>query len=470
MNDPFCKVLAVTPDNTLVRSLRAELRRAGAATHVAHLKSPDAIAGAAGLQDWLVVDVDRFGHAVCRHGSVVAWPGQRLLVCKSDFRTPFNCLVVDRHKAASRLSTLVSGDFPSPKRLPRTRQQQKRKHNTLDGSQTWELLAAAAELNRLNRRQLAESCVRHLPPVFDMRLASYYSYDPKAGALVLECCNHPYEINTLIDLGRDPGHPMAWAIEKNHPCLIRDWETAARPLPDRPYASRYSTRSCIIIPLATGERLAGVLNLSDPADDRPLSTEQHQPLLGMLADILNGAVANIDLFERTQQQALTDALTGLGNYRAFSQQLRNEVMRSRRYGTPLSLMLLDVDGLKQVNDSLGHPAGDRLLRTVASRIVAAVRQIDLPARCGGDEFGVILPNTELEAAKRVAQRVLADIRQKSIMWRRKPLPASISVGVGQYQGELTTDEFIRSIDKALYTAKVEGKNQMAVSHEVPQPA
>jgi diguanylate cyclase (GGDEF)-like protein len=190
----------------------------------------------------------------------------------------------------------------------------------------------------------------------------------------------------------------------------------------------------------------------------------------MLADILNSAVANIDLFERTQQQALTDALTGLGNYRAFNQQLRNEVMRSRRYGTPLSLMLLDVDGLKQVNDTLGHPAGDRLLRTVASRVVAAVRQIDLPARCGGDEFGVILPNTELEAAKHVAQRVLADIRRKPIMWRRKPIPASISVGVGQYQGELTTDEFIRSIDKALYTAKVEGKNQMAVSHTVPQPA
>jgi diguanylate cyclase (GGDEF)-like protein len=126
-------------------------------------------------------------------------------------------------------------------------------------------------------------------------------------------------------------------------------------------------------------------------------------------------------------------------------------------------MMLDVDGLKQVNDRHGHPAGDRLLNTVGSRIIGAIRETDVAARCGGDEFAVILPNTGLESAKQVAQRVLNTVRHEPVHWRRQELPASISVGVGQYQGELTNEEFIRNIDTALYSAKMGGKNQMVVT-------
>jgi diguanylate cyclase (GGDEF)-like protein len=459
------QIILLTPDNYWAGRVRAQLTPSHGVARLRQVKAPSDVANGGHLQDWLVVDVEAFGGEVCNDPAVRGWPGHRLLMCPDQFQPPFACAVCRRDQAASRLLGLLGGGLPSAVEPPRRRVRPAplQKRGQLASGR---VLTLAADLARLSREQFAEACVERIPPALGMRLASYYRFDGKARCLLLQRCNHPYKINELVDLGQNPNQPMAWAVRQGQPCLVRDWSLVGQKgdgEPERPFADRYSTRTCVVIPLQPSGRLAGVLNLADPVDDEAVAARRVDAILEPLVAVLTTALANIELFEQAQQQARTDALTGLGNYRAFAEQLRKEVMRSRRYGPPLSLMLLDVDGLKHVNDGYGHPAGDRLLQTIAGRIVGAVRETDVPSRCGGDEFAVILPNTSLEAARQVAQRVLHVIGHEPIPWQDQPLAASISVGVGQYQGQLTSDEFIRSIDRALHSAKVGGKNQMAVS-------
>ena len=459
-------VVLLTPDNNLAQNLRTRLAHAGSPARLTQIAHPAQMTATGALQDWLVVDLPGAGLDACQHQSVRSWPGQRLVICDGHYKPTLSCLTCAADEAADRLVVLVGGGIPSPNKLvqkPARTEPTASKPIRFTGQR---LLALAAQLNQLNRRQFAESCVALLPPALGMRLASYYSFHPQARSLVLECFNHPYQINELVDLGQEPNQAMAWAVQQERACLVQDWPSlpaAADGLPKRPFMHRYSTRSCLILPLRPRGELTAVVNLADTGDDRPLPVGPLRPLLEPLTGVLTAALANIGTFEQAQQQARTDALTGLGNYRAFAEHLKKEVVRSRRYGSPLSLMMLDVDGLKQVNDRHGHPAGDRLLNVMGKRIVTAVRETDVAVRCGGDEFAVILPNTALDSARQVAQRVLTTIRSEPIDWRDQGLPASISVGVGQYEGELTNEEFIRSIDTALYSAKLGGKNQMAVS-------
>jgi len=115
--------------------------------------------------------------------------------------------------------------------------------------------------------------------------------------------------------------------------------------------------------------------------------------------------------DRLAALSQTDALTGLANRRALSSLLEREIRRSERYGTPASLLLIDVDGLKQVNDNHGHSAGDRVLRGVADAITESLRDTDVGARWGGDEFAIVAPNTTAEAALRSAERLIVRVAE-----------------------------------------------------------
>lgn len=166
---------------------------------------------------------------------------------------------------------------------------------------------------------------------------------------------------------------------------------------------------------------------------------------------------NKRLFEEVQRLAITDGLTGLFNRRKLDEALDHEVERARRYGRPLSIIMLDMDGLKAINDTYGHPAGDAALKIIANVIRTETRQIDLPARFGGDEFVVLLPEVELESALKVAERISAQIRPTE---EDKDL-FSISAGVVQLSDcHSSADEFLRSADQALYRAKREGGRQV----------
>jgi two-component system, cell cycle response regulator len=156
--------------------------------------------------------------------------------------------------------------------------------------------------------------------------------------------------------------------------------------------------------------------------------------------------------------ARTDVLTGLGNRRFLEEHLGTEAARLDRYGTPLSLAILDVDGLKTVNDRHGHAAGSALLRAVGEALQHTVRETDLAARYGGDEFVVVLPHTDLDHAGGFAERLLARLRTL----RPCGLPVSVSIGVAAFDGRLdaTVEDLFKRADGAAYRAKREGGNRV----------
>lgn len=159
---------------------------------------------------------------------------------------------------------------------------------------------------------------------------------------------------------------------------------------------------------------------------------------------------NERLFKEVQRLALTDQLTGLYNRHKLKESLESEVERARRYRRPLSLIMLDLDGLKVINDTYGHSAGDAVLKQVADAIRNQTRRVDLSARIGGDEFLVLLPEAGLEVATEVAKRVRREITSVPI----EEITISISIGVGQWGEEFNTPQgFLHAVDQALYQAK-----------------
>ena len=159
----------------------------------------------------------------------------------------------------------------------------------------------------------------------------------------------------------------------------------------------------------------------------------------------------------------TDLLTGLPNRRGFLQEVEGAFERSRRSGRPVSLALADVDHFKRVNDTLGHAAGDHALACVAKAIRAAVRKQDVVARWGGEEFVVLLPETELPGALLLAEKVRAVVAALPVAFDGEPLALTVSFGVAERSPTGSFDATLGTADEALYRAKREGRDRVAAS-------
>jgi diguanylate cyclase (GGDEF)-like protein len=174
-------------------------------------------------------------------------------------------------------------------------------------------------------------------------------------------------------------------------------------------------------------------------------------VLGRQADIL-------------RRLSKTDSLTGLCNRRALDDRVRDEWRRAARYGSPLALLLIDIDGLKRINDQLGHRAGDDLLRRTATAIRHSLRASDVGARWGGDEFAILAPQTSRVAARQLAERLLAQLKESS---DSAHAAVSASVGVAVFaRDECVIDDpdmLLRAADEALYRAKAGGRDQVKVA-------
>ena len=159
---------------------------------------------------------------------------------------------------------------------------------------------------------------------------------------------------------------------------------------------------------------------------------------------------NARLFAEVQRLAVTDPLTGLFNRHKLGESLDAELERARRYKRPLSLIMIDLDGLKEINDTFGHPVGDTVLQNVASAIGGLVRKVDLATRYGGDEFLILLPEADRQEAGQVAARISEKIAAIALDGRT----VSASVGVAQWRaGHAAPEDFLQAVDEALYRAK-----------------
>ncbi len=162
---------------------------------------------------------------------------------------------------------------------------------------------------------------------------------------------------------------------------------------------------------------------------------------------------------RAALESRTDALTGLKNRREFDERLRDELTRAGRYAHPLSLLMIDIDDFKLINDRFGHSVGDAALQSVANAIEESIRSIDIAARYGGEEFVVILPETPLHGAAIVAERIRAATAEYT-----SPYRLTVSIGVAELaKSDETPDAFLVRADAALYRAKSFGKNRVALA-------
>ena len=173
------------------------------------------------------------------------------------------------------------------------------------------------------------------------------------------------------------------------------------------------------------------------------------------------------LYSGVEKIGLTDALTGLANRRLFNFLIDREINRSRRYGRPVSLLMMDIDFFKRINDTWGHPAGDIVLRDLGALVRQSVRKLDVPVRYGGEEFAIILPETTLEEAVNLAERFRIMVERTVFSNGRERLPVTISIGIASIGNNSTAEtisqeEFLQIADGALYQAKQSGRNRIAV--------
>ncbi len=171
-------------------------------------------------------------------------------------------------------------------------------------------------------------------------------------------------------------------------------------------------------------------------------------------------IENAKLFAKVEEMALRDTLTGLYNRRYFHQILDYELNRAKRYHQPLSLIFIDLDHFKEINDSFGHSVGDQFLKQISQKLQSLFRTTDLVARYAGDEFVAVLPATNSEGAMILARRLQEALGNYQIMARGKTLQVSVSIGVDTYEGSdgIGGVTFIDRADKAMYEAKAHGRN------------
>ena len=171
----------------------------------------------------------------------------------------------------------------------------------------------------------------------------------------------------------------------------------------------------------------------------------------------------VHMLEKLKKLSITDGLTKLYNSRHFYNQLRGEIDRSNRYNHPLSLLILDIDHFKDFNDSFGHLEGDKILVGIGRVLKPLLRKMDSAYRYGGEEFTVILPETEGKEAQTVAQRIRRAVKAETFMpdGSRVPVSITISLGVTQYCPKEEISDFIQRADKALYGSKEEGRDRVS---------
>ncbi len=206
-------------------------------------------------------------------------------------------------------------------------------------------------------------------------------------------------------------------------------------------------------PLKIGQRVVGVMNVSYVTVRSLPQQELH--LLSLLSDHAAVAIENARLHELVAQQARTDALTALPNRRALNERIESEVQRASRYGTTFALLMMDLDGFKQVNDVYGHPVGDVVLQEIARLLDSGTRGSDFLARYGGDEFALLLPEADAQRACEVANKVNHLVRHYPLTVDSDTIPPlSLSVGIALFPADAESGAtLLEQADQSLYNVK-----------------
>jgi len=249
-----------------------------------------------------------------------------------------------------------------------------------------------------------------------------------------------------------------WVARHNEAQLVNDMVTDPRVV-TVPDTEEDEPQASIIVPLVVRGEVTGVLSI-DRMYGRVFDESELEPVK-LFANLAAIAIDNASSYQEMQRQAISDGLTGIFNYRHFHETLKREVGRAGRYGETFCLLMMDLDHFKTVNDTIGHQAGDEVLRGVAGVLRACSRESDYLARYGGEEFTMILPRTVLDEAQTLAERIRVAVEELAI--DGADIHVTMSIGVAAFpESALDSDGVLGAADAALLRAKSRGRNRVCL--------
>lgn len=330
-----------------------------------------------------------------------------------------------------------------------------------------------AAVNRLTRAIGASFGLNEVYQTFATEVGRLVHCD-RMGLVLRDDSDHGFKLLRLTADRPAAGEPesvsasgsgtcIEWVMSQQRPHLEPNLAESRQFVEDEALL-KAGIRSAVRLPLIANGKAIGILCLGSTTPS--CYGEQELEILVPLSEQLAIAIEHGRLFQEIHRLAITDELTGLFNHRHFYRQLEQECRRTRRYGHPLSLIMLDIDLFKQYNDLNGHLAGDEALRLIAALLRNSTRGVDIAARYGGDEFGIILPETDLRQAWVQAERIRFVMERDALGERgasgSQSLTASLGVaclGPDMRQAE----DLVRAADQALYRSKAAGGNRTSVA-------
>lgn len=295
--------------------------------------------------------------------------------------------------------------------------------------------------------------------IIEADYSTIFLFEPKRGSLEVQCTNITSEDN-LNKLMKNINNDLIFdIIENGSPFVVNVVESS-----DYEFVRGRDVKSFVCMPISTTKKKYGIILIESGEFNK--FHDENQKLVMLIGHQLSTSIENLELYKRMKELATTDGLTGVYNRLYFHERLSKEMKIAHEHDYPLSLVILDIDHFKKVNDTYSHLIGDKILKIVTSAVKNSIRRSDMIARYGGEEFVVLFPNMDIKRAEETCENLRKKIQESHLTNREIDITVTASFGVANYPHNAFSEEnLIKAADRALYKAKESGRNMVKVSDE-----